>query len=341
MSPALAVAIQPRPASNETSDLERLADDALLARFFQARDEAAFAHLLARHGPLVLGVCQRILGNSSDAEDAFQATFLVLVKKGRTLSEPERLANWLYGVAQRTARKIKFQAASRSKWERQAIPMQSTDQGAMTYQELRAILDQEISQLPEKYALPLVLCYLEGKTNAQAAAHLGWPEGSMSRRLSRARELLRSRLAKRGLALSVALVAAVFSNSAEAGIPPHLAAATLDASCRVMQGEAVEQVVSPVTASVVSDVLEATQESSKLTLALAIAVIVLAVVSIGWQLDAHAFAASLLLPDKGPHGSMTLTGGASSSVSTTSSACGAPAVPAPCGTAPLVSAKTP
>src|SRR4029453_5943018 len=132
-------------------------------------------------------------------------------------------ANWLYGVAYRTARKLRAKAAQRTKSERQAGEMPTkSDFHEMKYDELQAILDEEISQLPEKYSLPLVLCYLEGKTNAQAAAQLGWPEGSMSRRLSRARELLRSRLAKRGLAMSVALIAAVFAKPSSSAVSPAL-----------------------------------------------------------------------------------------------------------------------
>src|SRR4051812_29658625 len=227
MSPGLAAAEQRRPVHPAASDLHSLADDELLALFFQSHSDGAFAALVARHGPLVLGVCQRVLGNSSDAEDAFQATFLVLVRKGRTLRQPEQLASWLYGVAQRTARKLKSKALLRNEKERQASAMSTkTDARDMTLHELQAVLDDEISRLPEKYALPLVLCYLEGKTNAQAAAQLGWPEGSMSRRLSRGRELLKSRLMRRGLALSAALIAYVFTRRTEAAVPVHLAEAT-------------------------------------------------------------------------------------------------------------------
>ena len=196
MLPVSAVGGEPRCAYQDPRELRTLKDDQLLARFFKSHEDAAFAVLLERYGPLVYGVCQRILGDATDAEDALQATFLVLVRKGGTLRQPGRLANWLYGVAYRTARKVRGKAALRTKTERQASEMPTRSAVSdMTYDELNAVLDEEISQLPEKYSLPLVLCYLEGKTNAQAAAQLGWPEGSISRRLSRARELLRSRLA--------------------------------------------------------------------------------------------------------------------------------------------------
>ncbi len=178
-------------------------DVQLLSRFFRDKEDAAFSLLVERHGPLVLGVCRRVLRDANDAEDAFQATFLCLVRKGANLREPARLSSWLYGVAQRTACKLRSKAAFRTKSERQAGQMQAkSDQSDLTLEELQAVLDEEIKRLPEKYALPIVLCYFEGKTNAQAAAQLGWPEGSISRRLSRARQLLRSRIARRGMALA-------------------------------------------------------------------------------------------------------------------------------------------
>jgi RNA polymerase sigma factor (sigma-70 family) len=332
MSPGLAAAQLSRPAHLAAGDLQGLPDEKLLARFFQTHDEAAFGVLLARHGPLVLGVCRRVLGNSSDADDAFQATFLVLVCKGRTLREPGQLASWLYGVAQRTARKLKSKAALRYQRERQASAMPITsDAKDMTLHELQGILDEEISRLPAKYALPLVLCYLEGKTNAQAAAHLGWPEGSMSRRLSRARELLRSRLARRGMALSVALITSVFSQRAEAAVPAELASATLSAGLRVVQGAAVKEVAAPATAAVVGAMLAATATSKLATSTMAALAIVAAMMAIGWQLGTPAFAANLFLRGKSPHAlSGSPVGGSTMSVDGVG--CGAAPV-AGCGAA--------
>jgi RNA polymerase sigma factor (sigma-70 family) len=325
--------------------LRELKDDQLLTRFFKARDDEAFAVLLERYGPLVYGVCQRILGDATEAEDAFQATFLVLVRKGATLREPGRLASWLYGVAYRTARKVKAKAALRTRSEREASEMPTKSEVSdMTYDELRAIVDEEIAQLPEKYSLPLVLCYLEGKTNAQAAAQLGWPEGSMSRRLSRARELLRSRLAKRGLALSAALIAAVFSKPIVACVPPHVVASTIHAGTLVAEGVALEDVVSPATAAIVEDVLVAmSAASSKYAVPAVFAIVASLLIAVGivvWQETGIAHAASLSLFRRapavhgltnaaGPGGATQVVGNAAAGGAAAAS-CGAPAPPAAC-----------
>jgi len=220
----------------------------------------------------------------------------VLVRKGATLRDPGRLASWLYGVAYRTARKLRTKAALRSKSERQASEMPTkSDVSDMTYDELQAVLDEEISQLPEKYALPLVLCYLEGKTNAQAAAQLGWPEGSISRRLSRARELLRSRLARRGLAMSVALIAAVFARQASAAVPSSLLAATTRAATLAADGVALEDIISPKAAKVVHDIVASMSAASKFAVPtiVALASLLLVVTTAVWQFGAPAQAASL------------------------------------------------
>jgi RNA polymerase sigma factor (sigma-70 family) len=282
-------------ADTRPGDLRTLRDDELLARFFQQQEDAAFSALVERYGPLVYNVCRRILGDSPDAEDAFQATFLVLVRKGASLRDPGRLANWLYGVAYRSARKAKAQAALRARSElRAGIPSSSLKVQDMTYEELHAILDEEISQLPEKYALPLVLCYLEGKTNAQAAAALGWPEGSMSRRLSRARELLRSRLARRGLTLSAALLAASLARPAVASVPGELVASTVRAGSLVARGTAVTEVVSSVTARVVEEVLLGMSVLSRVSVPAAVALGVLLTAGAAglWHWGAAAQAAS-------------------------------------------------
>lgn len=179
--------------------LDALTDGELLKRFAQRHEEAVFAALMRRHGPMVLSVCRRVLRNSHDAEDAFQATFLVMIEKGHRLREPNLLANWLYGVAYRTALHARQRAARRSEREREAVVMSSDSPSdpEIESRELRRVLDEELFRLPEKYRAPLVLCYLEGKTNEEAARLLGWPSGSMSYRLARGRDMLRQRLQTR------------------------------------------------------------------------------------------------------------------------------------------------
>jgi RNA polymerase sigma factor (sigma-70 family) len=176
--------------------LEDRTDRQLLEAFVRRQDASAFAGLVRRHGPLVLRVCRRILGNAHDAEDAFQATFLVLFRKAGSLRTPELLANWLYGVASRTARKARTRFLRRRQRESLCSWTLATEPAPdPANPHLQMQLDQELHYLPDKYRLPLILCYLEGMTNAEAARHLGWPAGSMSFRLARGRELLRERLA--------------------------------------------------------------------------------------------------------------------------------------------------
>ena len=215
-------------ATGQSDDFE-ISDADLLERFSLRRDEAAFATLVNRHGPMVQGVCQRILGDAHAAEDVFQAVFLVLVRKCATIRRPELLANWLYGVAFRIARKARIKAIRNQARERWAEKMPTREQVLdLEWGELKQVLDEEMNQLPEKYRAPLVLCYLRGQTNAQAAAQLGWPTGSMSERLSRAREMLRRRLNRRGLNLSAVLLAVLLSQkTAAAAVSPVLVATTV------------------------------------------------------------------------------------------------------------------
>jgi RNA polymerase sigma factor (sigma-70 family) len=215
--------------SKSTGDLP---DSALLERFVQTHDEEAFRALLLRHGPLVLGVCRRILGESPDTEDAFQATFLVLARQASAIRKRTSLACWLHGVAARIAHRARTQAAHRQFHERQVPVMVGTDSLASAeWRDLRPILDEELARLPESYRVPLVLCYLEGQTLGEAARVLGWPEGSVSGRLARARELLRSRLIRRGITLSATgLVAALTEQVAPAAVPAVLTNRTCTAA---------------------------------------------------------------------------------------------------------------
>src|SRR5438552_1696196 len=193
---------------NPTSDRE------LLRRFTAQRDESAFAALVERHGGMVLGVCRRILHNGHDAEDASQAAFLVLARKATTPQWQESVAGWLYGVAYRVALKARDAAARRHAHEGRVGPRRAPDPLAdITLRELQGMLDEELNCLPEKYRSPVVLCCLEGAARDEAAQQLGWSVQTVKGRLERGRELLRSRLGRRGLSLSVALGCAALTGS--------------------------------------------------------------------------------------------------------------------------------
>src|SRR5690242_8711204 len=210
-----------------------LSDRALLERFLAQRDAAAFAALVRRHGPAVLGVCRRLLHHAQDAEDAFQATFLVLVRKGRSIAKREAVGSWLYGVAYRVALKARADAGRRRHREEAAARAEAQPPPDAARDDLRRVIDEEVNRLPDKYREPVVLCYFEGKTYQEAARLLGCPAGTASVRLARARELLRTRLGRRGVALSaVALAAWLAEGAAPAGEACLLAEATANAALR-------------------------------------------------------------------------------------------------------------
>lgn len=213
------------------------ADGQLLHRFVRDRDETAFAALVERHGPMVLGVCRRILADAHDAEDVFQATFLVLVRKAAGMRQWGSLGNWLYTVAYHLALRTRAQGARRRAQEREVSDMpQATANGA--WAELRPVLDAELRRLPDKYRAAVILCYLEGKTNEEAARELGCPTGTLKVRLMRARDLLRARLARRGLPLSAGLLAPALAEPASAAVTPLLYETTLRAATLFAAGNA-------------------------------------------------------------------------------------------------------
>jgi RNA polymerase sigma factor (sigma-70 family) len=186
------------------------ASDAHLLEEYLVHDDAdAFAVLVRRHGPMVRGVCRRILRDDHDADDAFQATFLVLIHKAATVSPRSAVANWLYGVAYRTAHKARVSAARRRVNERRAGVLGQRREDPATGQEVWTLLDRELNRLPEKYRIAVVVCDLEGKTRREAALQLGWPEGTVAGRLARGRALLARRLARRGVTGPAAALAAV------------------------------------------------------------------------------------------------------------------------------------
>lgn len=223
-------------------------DVQVLDRFRKQHDEAAFLTLLQRHGPMVLGVCRRVLGNSHDAEDAFQATFLTLVQKAGAISRGDLLAYWLYRVAYRTALRAKTTAWVRRLKERQVGKMAAAEPAAdKAWGDVEPILDEELQHLPRKYRLPLVLCYFQGKSKAEAAREMGCPEGTVSGQLARAREMLRKRLAKRGVAVSMGLLLVLLAEQATAAVPAALAQATATTAVSLAAGSSA--LVSPTVLS--------------------------------------------------------------------------------------------
>jgi RNA polymerase sigma factor (sigma-70 family) len=237
----------------------RLSDVDLLLRFVTDRGDQAFAALVRRHGPMVWAVCRRVLGNEHDAEDAFQATFLVLLRRAGSLCRPEFLGAWLHGVAYRTALRVRDQ--SRSCQTLDSLPeglLAADPLPELAWRELQLVLDEELARLPLEYRAPFVLCYLEGKTYLQAARQLGWPTGTLSKRLARARELMRVRLARRGLGISAGLLGTVLQQHASAGaVPSALMNSTIEAATRVAAGGAATSAVSTRVAALTRGVLKA------------------------------------------------------------------------------------
>ena len=204
-------------------------DKDLLASFLHTHDEAAFEALVRRHRPMVLGVCRRILQNRHDAEDAFQATFLVLVRKAASISNRDRLVSWLYGVAQHTALRALSRAARRRIEGSPCPPNRLTD---VAVHEFLPLLDQEFARLPEKYRMPILLCDLEGKTRKEAAKLLGLPAATLSTQLDRGQALLAKRLTRHGYTLSGGALAVALSQNLAAAMPHGLVASTVKAGTR-------------------------------------------------------------------------------------------------------------
>jgi RNA polymerase sigma factor (sigma-70 family) len=214
-----------------------LADHELLQRYVAAQDESAFAALVKRHGSMVMGLCWRILRHQQDAEDAFQAAFLVFARKAGTIRKSESIASWLHSVAFRAANKLRAsQARRRARCQTQFgnetlldVP-QADFSRDLSFRETQRVLEEELNRLADKYRAPLLLCCVEGRTRDEAAQQLGWSLGVLRGRLDRGRELLRARLVRRGLSLSVALLALGVAGTSHAALAPALLSSTVQAA---------------------------------------------------------------------------------------------------------------
>lgn len=222
-------------------------DGQLLERFAASQDQAAFAELVRRHGPMVLQVCRRVLGHHQDAEDAFQATFVVLARKAGTVAGLDSVGGWLHGVAYRTAmnaRKLRGRRAVPTGTPVDAAAVGAAPGANLMQADLHTVLDEELARLPEKYRTPIVLCHLEGKTTEEAAQQLGWPSGTVKTQLFRGREVLRERLTRRGLTLGAGGVAAVLTeHAASAAVPGVLLQTTTQGAAALAGGAGTSKLI--------------------------------------------------------------------------------------------------
>ncbi|HLW65300.1 MAG TPA: RNA polymerase sigma factor [Gemmataceae bacterium] len=226
-------------------------DQELLEDFLAHQDSEAFAHLVERHGPMILGVCRRLLRNQADAEDAFQATFLTLLRKGHSIRQKMALPNWLYRVAVRISLRQRSKSQKHSSAQTLTdVPVEHCPADELAWREAAEVLDRELHGLPENYRSPLLLCCIEGRSYEEAAEELGCPVGTLAVRLMRAREMLRKRLVRRGLVLGAGFLAAqAFWPKAEAAIPPELLQCTISGGKRMLLGKSAGSAISPKVAA--------------------------------------------------------------------------------------------
>jgi RNA polymerase sigma factor (sigma-70 family) len=233
--------------------LSALGDEEFLRRFLDRRDANAFEALLSLHGPMVLGICRRMLHDPRDVEDAFQATFLVLVRKAPTIKNRSLLASWLYGVAYRVANRARSQTIQRHAREIRVERLDDVEGIVEEFADIGTVLDQELNRLPAKYREPIVLCYLEGRTHDQAAAQLRCPVGTVRSRMARGRDLLKRRLTHRGCAPIAGMLgsgASLRSGALVPAVPAALQSATIRSalSCATLRGTGAAAVSAPILA---------------------------------------------------------------------------------------------
>jgi RNA polymerase sigma factor (sigma-70 family) len=242
----------------EAASLADQSDSQLVERALAASDGAAFEAIVHRYGSLVYRVCWRVLQHRQDTEDSFQATFLVLAQKLQTVRKHASLASWLHGVAQRVAVKARRQSASRRRRESRAPAPEPVPPEDITWRDLRSALDAELGQLPENWRLPLILCYLEGRTQDEAAVQLGWSKSKVRRHLDRGRAALRRRLARRGITAPAALTAVLLSDClASAALTAGVVTSTVDAAAGVLAGQTLAMVVSAKVAALTEGMVKA------------------------------------------------------------------------------------
>lgn len=261
-------------------------DAQLLENFVLRRDEASFEVLVWRHGAMVLALCKRLLRDAHEAEDAFQATFLVFARKAGSIGRGEVVAAWLYKVAYRVALRLRAASAKRSVAALPPDELSAAEAGTDTdWNDLRPVLDDEIAKLPEKYRRPFVLCYLEGRTNEEAAEQLGCPKGTVLSRLSRGRERLRERLSRRGVALSaIAFAFTLSQNAASATVPAALVSPTVGAAVPFATGKPAAELATASVAALAEGTLKA---MTLVKLKVATAVVAVALASgIAWGVGA-------------------------------------------------------
>jgi len=279
-------------------EAEALTDRQLLEKFVQQRDQSAFAKLLSRHAPMVLAVCRAVLSDPNDVDDAFQATFLVLIRRAAAIPWRESLGGWLHGVARRTALNAKAAARRRTGSPSPQVIPPVDPMVDVNRRELCQMLHEELRRLPAKYRDPVILCCLEGKTHEEASLELGWPKGSMAKRIATGQERLRARLAARGMAVSAALVAALMGEEAAAAVSPALFDNTLKAATLVVAGNTAASAFSTSVGALAQGVIK-TMWMTKLMKLTVVLFVVLGVAGLGGGLFFYRNSAvAVPLPEK-------------------------------------------